>query len=598
MATAKNSRKTRSKNTSDPVTQYARAVVAGKESAGPYVRATCARHLRDVKQGAERELKWDVQAAKRAIDFFQDVLRLAGGEHEGRAFKLERSQQFVVGSLFGWKTSDGYRRFRVAYVEEGKGNGKSPLAAGIGLYMQVADREPRAEIYAAATKKDQAMILFRDAVAMVDQSSALSARFTKSGTGLQVWNLADLSTGSFFRPISADDGQSGPRPHCALIDEIHEHKTPLVVEMMRAGTKGRRQALIFMITNSGFDRESLCWHYHQYGVKVSNGDLEDDSFFAYICALDEEDDPFENEDCWVKANPLLGVSIGKRYLREQVREARGMPSKESIVRRLNFCQWVDASNPWIKGDLWRACVGEFSLDDMRGLDCYLGLDLSERLDLSSLAAVWRDRQKAKLYGRAWFWTPGDTIEERSRRENVNYAAWERMGVLTATAGRTIDYAYPAAFIAELITRFNVLGLAFDRWHINYFMQALEAAGVTCYIYDGKKTTQYETGLCLRGHGQGFLGGGSATALWMPRSIDLLEDAILKKTLQVHPNPVLNWNSAAAVLAEDEAGNRKWEKRKSTGRIDGIVALAEAIGLAFADDVTISTMPDNYELIAV
>ncbi|WP_249357716.1 terminase large subunit domain-containing protein, partial [Klebsiella pneumoniae] len=161
----------------------------------------------------------------------------------------------------------------------------------------------------------------------------------------QEWNLAFLQTGSFFRPISSDDGQSGPRPHCALIDEIHEHKNNQVVEMMRAGTKGRRQALIFMITNSGHDKTSVCYDYHEYGRKVAEGSIEDDSFFSFICSLDEGEDPFKDESCWKKANPSLGHTFTDRYLREQVTQARGMPSKESIVRRLNFCQWVDADNP-------------------------------------------------------------------------------------------------------------------------------------------------------------------------------------------------------------------------------------------------------------
>ncbi|EBK3761438.1 phage terminase small subunit P27 family, partial [Salmonella enterica] len=137
------------------------------------------------------------------------------------------------------------------------------------------------------------------------------------------WNLAFLQTGSFFRPISSDDGQSGPRPHCALIDEIHEHKNNQVVEMMRAGTKGRRQALIFMITNSGHDKTSVCYDYHEYGRKVAEGSVDDDSFFSFICSLDEGEDPFKDETCWKKANPSLGHTFTERYLREQVTQARG-----------------------------------------------------------------------------------------------------------------------------------------------------------------------------------------------------------------------------------------------------------------------------------
>ncbi len=263
-------RPTRTRNTSpkDPATAYARAVVKGKEPAGPHVREACARHLRDLKQGKARGLKWDLGAATRAIGFFADVLFVDRTAADGPArddetmkpFVLLPWQAFVIGSLFGWKGADGYRRFRVAFIEAPKGCGKSPMAAGAGLYMLVSDGEARAEIYAAAVKKDQARVLFRDAIAMVGRSSALGERLVVSG-GTEKNNIAYMPQGSFFRPISSEErgrGQSGPRPHCALLDEVHEHPTNAMVEFMRAGTKGRRQALIVMITNSGTDRESVC----------------------------------------------------------------------------------------------------------------------------------------------------------------------------------------------------------------------------------------------------------------------------------------------------------------------------------------------------
>ena len=285
--------KTRSRNSSDDeVTRYAAEVVAGERVAGPHVRAQCKRHLDDLKSGCKRGLSWDLEEANKSIRFFEKVLKLNGGDFEGKPFLLLPWQKFVVGCLFGWKGADGYRRFRVAYVETAKGSGKSPLAAGIGLKGLVADNEPRAEIYSAATKKDQAMILFRDAVAMVNQSAELTKRIHPSGTGEKVWNLAYLQAGAFFRPISSDDGQSGPRPHISLVDEYHEHKTNLVTEMLRAGTKSRRQALLFIITNSGSDKRVPCWSYHEYGAKVAAQEVIDDAFFPYICALDDGDDPF------------------------------------------------------------------------------------------------------------------------------------------------------------------------------------------------------------------------------------------------------------------------------------------------------------------
>ncbi|MCH0726142.1 phage terminase small subunit P27 family, partial [Pseudomonas aeruginosa] len=212
--------------------------------------------------GPARGLVWCQDKADRAIGFFEDVLRLNGGDYEGSPFLLAPWQAFVVGSLFGWYAEEGFRRFRLAYIETGKGSGKSPLIGGIGLYGLVADGEQRAEIYAAATKRDQAMILFRDAVSMVNMSPSLAARIEQSGRNEKIWNLFYPNTNSFFRAISSDDGQSGPRPHMGLLDEVHEHKTAAVVEMMRAGTKSRRRALVAMITNSGSDKNSVAGQYH------------------------------------------------------------------------------------------------------------------------------------------------------------------------------------------------------------------------------------------------------------------------------------------------------------------------------------------------
>jgi phage terminase large subunit-like protein len=191
----------------DPVADYARSVVEGAILAGPLVRFACKRHLEDLEQQDQRALDWRQDKADRAIGFFRDVLCLNGGEFEGVPFELEPFQKFIVGNLFGWYGADGYRRFRRAYIEIGKGNGKSPLAAGIGLYMLTADQEARAEVYAAAAKKDQALILFRDAVVMVDKSPMLSRQLKKYGGGTP-WNLLHQSSGSFFRAISSDDSQS------------------------------------------------------------------------------------------------------------------------------------------------------------------------------------------------------------------------------------------------------------------------------------------------------------------------------------------------------------------------------------------------------
>lgn len=412
-------RKTRSPNSSDdPVTEYAQSVVKGKRIAGPHVRDTCARHLSDIKEGKKRGLVWSLDEANKAIRFYEKVLKLNGGDFEGKPFMLLPWQKFVVGSVFGWYGADGYRRFRVAYVETAKGSGKSPLAAGIGIKGLVADGEARAEIYSAATKKDQAMVLFRDAVAMVDQSPALTARLVKSGTGEKCWNLAYLQAGAFFRPISSDAGQSGPRPHIGLIDELHEHRTNDAVELLRAGTKSRRQALIFMITNSGSDKTRPCWAYHEYGAKVAAGTAIDDAFFSYICALDEGEDPFEDESCWPKANPSLQDADlpGYKYIREQVTEAKGMPSKESLVRRLNFCEWTGAESPWLSHEIWKSAHRDYVVSELRGRRAVAGLDLASTTDLTGLVFLVEPVEPGEPWKIVpYAWLPEIGLDKKEKR---------------------------------------------------------------------------------------------------------------------------------------------------------------------------------------
>lgn len=535
-------------------------MVSGEILAGPSIRGSCQRHLDDLDR--DDGVYFDTAAADHALGFFADVLRLAGGEHEGQPFELLDWQAFIIGSLFGWKAPDGYRRFRMAFIETGKGSGKSPLAAGVGLYMLTADGEWRAEVYAAASKQDQARVMFRDAVSMVEQSPPLTERLLMSG-GIEKDNIAYLERGAFFRPISSErqgKGQSGPRPHCALLDEVHEHPTNAMVEFQRAGTKGRRQALMFLITNSGSDRESVCFDYHQYGQKVALQQLEDDAFFSFICDLDEGDDPFKDEGCWPKVNPSLGVTFGYKYLREQVRQARGMPSKQNLVLRLNFCVWTDAEAAWIGREQWEAVEADLDFDDLAGRPAYGGLDLSGKRDLTAFATVI-PAEDGTFDAFLDFWTPGDTIADRADTDRVPYITWRDQGHIHAPPGKTIDYGYVVNRLGELSGKFEYQAAAYDRWRIDDLRRELDDEGV---------------GLPLVEFGQGFKD--------MAPAVEKLEDAILNQEIRVHTNPVLRWNVASAVLEEDPAGNRKFSKRKATGRIDGVVALAMALQVAESAEI--------------
>lgn len=571
----------------DRVAAFAQDVLAGRIVAGPHVRNACRRHLNDLENGHQRGLVWDQEKANRALGFFEEVLHLNGGEYEGKPFLLAPWQAFVVGSLFGWYSQDGYRRFRIAYIETGKGSGKSPLVAGIGLYGLVADGEQRAEIYAAATKRDQAMILFRDAVSMVNMSPALATRLVQSGRDEKVWNLFYSSTNSFFRPISSDEGQSGPRPHIGLIDEVHEHKTATAVEMMRAGTKHRRRAMVVMITNSGSDKNSVAGQYHGLGVRVCAGQEENDNFFAFICSLDEGDDPFTDESCWPKANPSLdyipeGMTDGipgRKYLREQVQEAKGLPAKESVVRRLNFCQWTQADSPWISWEVWSQAEERVPMRVLRDRPAVAGLDLSSTTDLTAFVLLFAPTHSDPHWRLLpYFWIPDHELEERERRDKVPYSVWIKEGHLETTPGRAISKLHVLRRLQTICDYFQVLAIAYDRWRIEDLQMLMAEHGI-----DLPK---------LIGFGQGFKDMGPAVDEFERRLLGVQPDgedgepavSIEVETLRHDGNPVLTWNAGNAVTVSDPAGNRKVDKAKAIGRIDGIVAAIMATGISSSTDL--------------
>lgn len=568
----------------DPVGWYAQAVLSGYIVAGPLVRAAAQRHLDDLKDGAKRGLTWKPEAVLRVIEFFEEMLVLGDGEHEGKPFLLSPWQKFILGSIFGWYMADGFRRFRVGYLEIGKGNGKSPLAAGVGIYMLVADDEAGAEVYAAAAIKDQAKIQYRDAVNMVDASDELAEFLVKHGEK-EVYNIVNPATRGFFKPISSEKrGLDGKRVHCALIDELHEHPNATVTNKMRAGTKGRRNALIFEITNSGADRTSICYQHHEYSERVVTGQVVDDSWFAYVCSLDtvkvmkeekeveEIEDPFKHESCWIKANPNLGVSIHPRYLREQVREAQGMPAKASIVKRLNFCIWVDEDNPALDQDLWRSAQAEFKYSDLADVEPVGALDLSGIRDLTALALFWPG-EPANLA--VEFWTPKEGLRERSVRDRVPWDLWVQQEFITATPGRSVDYRFVAVRLGEIQQMTGLRRVAFDPYRIKFLERYLEEEGVE---------------LELVPHGQGFY-KAKESGLWMPRSIEVFEELLTNRAVKVLKNPALTFAAASAVQETDAKENRIFTKKRSRGRIDGIVAGTMAAGLADGGDGM--TVPDDY-----
>lgn len=580
----------------DRTREYAEAVAAGVIVAGPHVRNACKRHLLDLERGHERGLYFDLHAANQTFEYFENVLKLSEGQFEGQNFELHPSQSFIIGSLFGWKRNDGTRRFRRAYIEQGKGNGKSPLAGGIGLYGLASDGEAGAQIYAAAAKKEQAGILFADAVKMVKASAALKKRLKFAGGEGREFNIAHFQSGSFFRPVSRDTGKtgSGPRPYFVLADEVHELPDRKILEMLERGFKFRRQPLLFMITNSGSDRNSVAWEEHEHAVKVAAGHTEaindpkfigepiDDNTFSYVCALDEGDDPLHDPSCWIKANPLLGVTITETYLSDVVKQAKNIPGQLNGILRLHFCVWTDAETAWMTRDLLEPALAPVDASAHEGKEIFMGLDLSQNRDITALASVVKTGEKdGKPTFDAWIeaFTPGDTIESRELRDKLPYSVWAKKGWIHAPKGQNISFQFVAQTIAEYNDKYKIGMIAYDRYAFIRFEEEINKLGLVVDFAEhpqggtkkGTPTDSMKKAAEAKGE--------KAEGLWMPGSVRLLEDALSEGRIRIVDNPVLVSAMMSAVIEEDKWGNHWLAKTRSINKIDAAIALAMAMGAA-------------------
>ena len=532
------------------VEAYARAVVEGKVLAGKLVKLACQRHLGDLVSAKGRGLVWDGAAASHAIAFFGH-LRHSTGEWAHKPFELQPWQAFVIGSLFGWKRVDGLRRFRTAYVEVARKNGKSVLLAGTALYALIADGEPGAHVYAAATTRDQARIVFGEAERMVDASQALRSRLTRT-----VNNLAMLPTSSWFRPLSADASKmDGLNVHFAAVDEVHEHSSPEIIQKLNTATGSRRQPLIFEITTAGYDRQSVCWQHHEFSVKTLEGTVPPeaaDSWFAFIATIDAGDD-WTNPAVWIKANPSLGVTVKVEDLKRQVEEAREMPAQQNAIRRLRLNEWTEQVTRWIDMGVWADGAAPFDEDDLEGRPCYAGLDLARVNDLSSLALVFPPEQPGERVKVIWrHWCPEEDILRRARRDRAPYTVWRDQGWLKATEGNTTDFRFIEAEIVALATKFNILEVAYDRTFAGELVRNLQDEGLTMVEF-----------------GQGFISMG-------PASAELMR-LLIGRELQHGGNPVATWCASNVTVRRDPAGNEKPDKERSTERIDAVVAAIMAVG---------------------
>lgn len=551
----------------DPVTRYATDVVQGRIVAGRLVRLACQRHLDDLAHAAEKGLAWKPEEAHRVIDFFADVLCLpeetASEETiddeepvDGSPFILSPHQQFIDGSLMGWYTTAGYRRFRDAYDEEAKGSGKTPNGAGLMVYLLVADEERGAQVYFAAVTKDQAKLAFADAEKMIHASPALRDVISQT-----VNNFAVLETGSYLRAISSEKrGLDGKRVHGAHIDEEHEHPTNVVVSKMRRGTKGRRNALVLRTTNSGFDRTSVCWHDHEYSRQVLEGSIVDESWFAYICGMDpcakclEAGKEFPSDDCpdcddwrtegphWLKACPNLGVSVSWQYYRELVKQAMGRPDAVSDLLRFNFCAWTQQQTRAISLPHWNACDSPPSDADLIGAPCYGAFDLGQSDDLSAWLRGW-DLDDGRLVVKCRFWLPESAL---AKYPNRPYKEWQRAGVLTVTKGLITDYGIIEDTIATDCVADGVREVAYDKRFAEQMAQNLA--------------------------GQGIVMVNTPQGFQLHEAIRKKLELIVAHLLCHGNNAILTWMASNYVVIHGTRGEMRPAKERASEKIDGQVAL--------------------------
>lgn len=537
------------------VEQYINNVIDGTVPACEWVIKATKRHLDDLENGHERGLWFDKDAAQSIISFYS-MLRHSKGEWAGSVIVLEPWQQFILWVAFGWKNEDGTRRFRTGYVEVARKNGKSTMAAGVGNFLLIGDGEPGAEIYSAATTKDQAKIVHSEATRMVKSSPALRKRITVFRDNL---NIPD--TASKYEPISKDHtGQEGLNVHGAIVDELHAHKGREVWDVLETATGSRRNPFMLAITTAGFDRNTLCREFHDYTTKILNGIFEDDTWFGIIYTLDgwetqdtTERDDWEDENNWIKANPNLGVSKYWKDLRTKANRAREMPASLNTFLRKELNLWTQSAVKWINVEHWKLCGGGVDPEGLRGRTCYGGLDLSSNTDLSAFIKVFPPETEDGLYKiLSRFWIPEDNVLERVKNDRVPYDVWIREGFIQPTPGNVIDYEFILAAIEEDMEAYDLKEIAFDPWGATMVQTKLMEMGGEDFLVTFR---------------QGFASMAAPTRL--------LERWILGHRIAHGNNPVLTWMADNVVTREDPAGNRKPDKEKSPEKIDGIVGLIMA-----------------------
>jgi phage terminase large subunit-like protein len=518
--------------------RYCDDVISKNIPACKHVVNACKRFKADLKR---KDIKFENDLYLHAVQFIEE-LEHSVGLYAGKKFLLEPWQHFIVANIFGFIKLDGTRRFTRAYVEVPRKNGKSTFSNAIMLYGLIADGEEGAQVYSAATKLDQAMMVFSEGARVCKQLDWLR-------DDVNVYNSVNnrrINFGtSVYRPLEWNPGkQDGLNTHFCCIDEYHAHTNDELYNVIRNSMGARSQPLLFTITTAGFNRESACYKHRDYCVKVLNGGVSDDALFSVIYSLDDKDDWTDSAN-WQKANPNWGVSVNPRQLEEGLNEARELPHKQVEFKTKLLNVWTDTATTWISDEKWNECVNE---DEPTGI-CYGGLDLASTGDFCAFSLIWpSDGYKVKT----WYWLPDNAAQRRNDQIGVSIRTWAQEGWIHLTDGNVTDYSFIKAKILELSDQFDIQEIAFDRFNATQLVIELGNEGMTMFPF-----------------GQGFV-SMSAPTKELERLVNIGE-------LNHDGNPVTRWMMSNILLRQDPAANIKIDKAKSGDKVDGPVSIVMALG---------------------
>lgn len=518
------------------------------------------------------------ERGERVIDFIE-TLRIPEGMHVGQPFVLRDWQKDIIRRVYNPVDEFGRRVVRKVIYSVAKKNGKTPMVSAIGLtHLCGPEAKKNEQLYSAAFEREQAGITHRYMSQMVELDEELTGELNIKTATKEI----SAPNGSIFKALSSEaKSKHGIGPALLIFDELAQFGADReFYDTLIQGRGAHEEPLLWIISTQAKDDLAVLSQEIDYGMKVMRGEIDDPTVVCFLFETDEEAD-IEDEDAWRLSNPALGDFLSLADMREAAKTAKNMPSAEAKFRNLRLNQRIDAAAHFITPGVWKANGGEPDLSLFEDQECFGGLDLSAKNDLTALVFETED-EDGEIHILPFFWTPGDTIREREDRDKVPYTLWRDQGFLEAKPGRTMDYGWVARKIADLNGWLHIKGIKFDRWRIEDLRRELDKAGVQTWVYGTDWTEESNDpmpeGLRLVPHGQGYRD--------MNPAVEIVEDVLIERRVRHGNHPVLTWCASNVRIQTDPAGGRKFDKMKSTGRIDGMVAMAMAInGAVTTGEVT-------------